>query len=210
MAKKYLDSDGLLYFWQKIANAFVKKDGSKVLSTNDYTTEEKIKLAGIAEGANKTTIIDNLTSTSTTDALSANQGRILDEKIASINTGLEDLGAGDMLKSVYDINGDGIIDNAEKLGGQLPSYYAAASSIPTNNNQLTNGAGYQTAAEVNAAIEAIIGSAPDALNTLEELANALNDDANFAATITTELAKKVNEADLVAITNAEIDTIVAS
>ena len=30
---------------------FVQKDGDKVLSTNDYTTEEKEKLAGIAEGA---------------------------------------------------------------------------------------------------------------------------------------------------------------
>lgn len=51
MAKKYLDPDGLLYFWQKITNAFVKKDGNKVLSTNDYTTTEKNKLSGIAAGA---------------------------------------------------------------------------------------------------------------------------------------------------------------
>lgn len=33
---------------------FVTKDGAKVLSTNDYTTEEKTKLAGIKEGATKT------------------------------------------------------------------------------------------------------------------------------------------------------------
>ena len=32
-------------------NTFVAKDGTKVLSTNDYTTTEKNKLAGIAEGA---------------------------------------------------------------------------------------------------------------------------------------------------------------
>ena len=30
---------------------YVEKDGSKVLSTNDYTTAEKTKLAGIADGA---------------------------------------------------------------------------------------------------------------------------------------------------------------
>lgn len=30
---------------------FVQRDGDKVLSTNDYTTEEKEKLAGVAEGA---------------------------------------------------------------------------------------------------------------------------------------------------------------
>lgn len=34
-------------------SGYVKKDGNKVLSTNDYTTAEKTKLAGIAEGANK-------------------------------------------------------------------------------------------------------------------------------------------------------------
>lgn len=82
-------------------------------------------------------------------------------------------------------------------------------TIPTNNNQLTNGAGYQTANEVNAIVQAIIGAAPEALDTLKELADALNNDPDFASTITTELAKKVDKSELVAITNAEIDTIVA-
>ena len=45
--KKFLDNNGLFYFWQKIVNLFVKKDGSKVLSDNNYTTEEKNKLAGL-------------------------------------------------------------------------------------------------------------------------------------------------------------------
>lgn len=58
--KKYLDSNGLLYFWQKIVNVFVKKDGTKVLSDNNYTTEEKNKLAGLSNytlpKATKTTL----------------------------------------------------------------------------------------------------------------------------------------------------------
>lgn len=36
---------------------------------------------------------------------------------------LSDLGAGDMLKSVYDADNTGIVDNAEKLGGVLPEEY---------------------------------------------------------------------------------------
>lgn len=48
---KYLDSNGLLYFWSKIVAKFVAKEAGKGLSTNDYTNEEKQKLAGIAEGA---------------------------------------------------------------------------------------------------------------------------------------------------------------
>ena len=47
---KYLDSDGLLYFWQKLKTVFagkVDKVEGKGLSTNDYTGAEKSKLAGI-------------------------------------------------------------------------------------------------------------------------------------------------------------------
>lgn len=51
---KYLDDNGLLYLWQKIKNVFatteamngkVDKVTGKGLSTNDYTTAEKNKLA---------------------------------------------------------------------------------------------------------------------------------------------------------------------
>lgn len=55
----------------------VDKVSGKGLSTNDYTTAEKQKLAGIAARANKTTVENVLTSTSTTNALSAAQGKQL-------------------------------------------------------------------------------------------------------------------------------------
>ena len=35
-------------------------------------------------------------------------------------------GAADMRKAVYDNNDNGVVDDAEKLGGQLPSYYGQA------------------------------------------------------------------------------------
>ena len=60
----------------------------------------------------------------------------------------------------------------------------------TNNNQISNGAGYQTAAQVSTAVSAIVDSAPATLDTLNELAAALGDDANFATTMTTALANK--------------------
>lgn len=47
-------------------------------------------------------------------------------------------------------------------------------------------------AEAIAEVTAVIAGAPGALNTLDELAAALNDDANFASTVTTSLAGKVN------------------
>ncbi|MES2620170.1 MAG: hypothetical protein V4615_04890 [Bacteroidota bacterium] len=43
---------------------------------------------------------------------------------ASITTG-----AGDMTKAIYDLNNDGVVDDAEKFGGQPPSYYATAAAL---------------------------------------------------------------------------------
>ena len=52
-------------------------------------------------------------------------------------------------------------------------------------------------AKVQAAIDKLVAGAPDALDTLIELANALNNDPNFAATMATELGKKLNVSDIV-------------
>lgn len=53
-----------------------------------------------------------------------------------------------------------------------------------------------TKTEVDTLIDNLIGGAPGALNTLDELAAALSDDANFAATVTNLLALKANLADV--------------
>lgn len=135
--KKAIDGNGLLFIWKEILGAFVQKDGNKVLSTNDYTTADKNKLAGIAEGANNTTVRNTLESDSETDALSAKQGKVLDEKIANLKTGLEGAGTGDMSTTKYDSNNDGTVDkadkadDADKLGGELPSAYVKQTEIKT-------------------------------------------------------------------------------
>lgn len=72
-------------------------------------------------------VINNLTSTATTDALSAYQGKVLNDKISTINTSLATKGSGDMLKSVYDTDGDGIVDNAEKVNG-----FTVGVNVPAN------------------------------------------------------------------------------
>lgn len=58
----------------------------------------------------------------------------------------------------------------------------------THLSQLINDSGFQTEEEVNAAIQKIIGSAPEVLDTLKEIADALGNDPHFAATITKKLA----------------------
>lgn len=60
---KFLSYEGLTYFYNKLVAKFVAQESGKGLSTNDYTTTEKTKLAGIADGANAYTL-PNATATS--------------------------------------------------------------------------------------------------------------------------------------------------
>jgi hypothetical protein len=61
---------------------------------------------------------------------------------------------------------------------------APTATVGTDTTQIA------TTAFVQDAIEAVVGAAPSALNTLSELADALNDDANFSSTVTNSLALK--------------------
>ena len=55
--------------------------------------------------------------------------------------------------------------------------------------------GYATQTYVQQQLEALIGGAPEALDTLKELSAALGDNADFASTMTQELAKKVDKVE---------------
>ena len=73
----------------------------------------------------------------------------------------------------------------------------------TTANAGTNTTQVATTAFVTAAVAALADSAPDTLNTLNELAAALGDDANYAATTTTALGlKMVKTANLSDLANA--------
>ena len=77
---------------------------------------------------------------------------------------------------------------AGKVGAASPAFTgvptAPTAPLATNTTQLA------TTAFVAAAIAALVDAAPGTLDTLNELAAALGDDANFASTITTALAGK--------------------
>lgn len=60
----FIDKNGLSYLWSKIKDKFVAKETGKGLSSNDFTTDDKTKLDGIATGANKTTVDSALNDTS--------------------------------------------------------------------------------------------------------------------------------------------------
>jgi hypothetical protein len=78
-------------------------------------------------------------------------------------------------------------------------------AIHMNSNKITN-LGTPTSSNdavtktyVDTAISNLVDTAPEALNTLNELASALGDDANFSTTISTQLGQKANTADLATV-----------
>lgn len=233
---KYLDYDGLLYFWGKIKdklNNKVDKVEGKDLSTNDYTTAEKDKLAGIASGANKTTVENVLTSTSTANALSAAQGKVLKDLIDTKGNG-----SGDMTKAVYDTDGDGVVDNSKALEGHAASYFAKATDITGFiTMKQVEAKGYQTATQVASAINsAIAGVTQFDLQVVESLpakgkkgviylmahSHASGDAYDEYVWVESksafekigntdiDLSAYMKKTDLTAIANSEIDTILAS
>ena len=50
--------------------------------------------------------------------------------VATINDGVDGTGAGDMLMATYDTDGNGIVDDSEKLGGVAANQYALKTDIP--------------------------------------------------------------------------------
>lgn len=98
---------------------------------------------------------------------------------------------------------DGVAYDASRLGGILANEYAqlnspALTGVPTaptatagtDTTQVATTAFVKTA--VDNALSNMLNSAPEALNTLSELAEALGNDPNFATTLSTTLGQKVD------------------
>lgn len=83
----------------------------------------------------------------------------------------------------------------------LPNY----PTVPTNISAFTNDSGYLTAHQsleglatetyVNNRVAGVLDSAPEALDTLNELAQALGNDPNFATTVSTRIGSKVDKVE---------------
>lgn len=155
----YSEEEGdIVYTVDKLS---LKANANNVLllnNTKEYTPTEDYHPATkkyVDEHSANVKLADNLTTEDGTIALSAKQGKILnDNKVdkTSVLTkdnsteftptadyqpatkkyvdGLvSDKGGGDMLRSVYDKDKTGTVDDSKKLGGQLPSYYSKATEV---------------------------------------------------------------------------------
>ena len=98
---------------------------------------------------------------------------------------------------VYDNNGNDaealLSDLVTKASLSSPAFTgtptAPTAAAATNNTQIATTAYADNAASVAAA--GVVSSAPGTLDTLNELAAALGDDANFSTTVTNSIATKL-------------------
>lgn len=80
-----------------------------------------------------------------------------------------------------------VVDEAGNIIFRVDADGAHTTSLTLNGQSVTD--------IVNDKFASLVDSAPDTLNTLNELAAALGDDPNFATTIATEIGKKVDKVD---------------
>lgn len=123
----FLNNDGLTHLWAKIVaklSTKVDKVDGKGLSTNDYTTAEKNKLAGIAEGANKTIVDSAMSSTSTNPV----QNKVVNTAIANVKSLVGDTAVSTQISNAITAqkgvaSGIATLDSTGKVpSSQLPSY----------------------------------------------------------------------------------------
>lgn len=151
----------------------------------DILTEKNDRLAGdtllqtnidkeSTERANQDTLISNAVAQEKADRIAADQA-MDDKKVDKVDGKV--LSSNDFTDLLY-VKLDGIEEHANYI---------------TKVSQLLNDSDFQNAEQVEAAIQKIIGSAPEVLDTLAEIAKALGDDPNFAATMTAKLTELENK-----------------
>lgn len=161
-ANKIVRGDDLTTVAQEIDKYFQRKATGKGLSTNDYTTDEKTKLAGIESGAqknvkpdwnaasgsaaeilNKPTVPSTDSPTFTTKvSISSNSSN---ELTVQPNSPALLMGKYSGISYTYSIP---VAVDSSKTNGTL----ALQSDIPTSTSALTNDSGFVTTTQVNTAI----------------------------------------------------------
>ena len=96
---------------------------------------------------------------------------------------------GDLTGNVTASSGSSTFNDVVINGGL--NMNAGTSATITNLTDPTNAQDAATKSYVDTSIANVIDSAPAALDTLNELAAALNDDANFSTTVTNSIATKL-------------------
>ena len=94
------------------------------------------------------------------------------------------------VKNGLEVAGTERISSAGVITGALSGSLASATTATTQSAS-DNSTKIATTAYTDAAITALVDSSPGTLNTLNELAAALGDDASFSTTVTNSIATKL-------------------
>lgn len=133
---KFLDENGLTYLWSKIKGTFVAQQSGKGLSTNDYTTAEKNKLAGLSNYTHpsytsKTNGLYKITVDGTGHV--SNTTNVSKSDITALGIPSQDTTYSDMTGATAETDGTHGLVPAPKIGKQY--YYLRGDgtwSLPTN------------------------------------------------------------------------------
>ncbi len=103
----------------------VTAEQGRVSAENTRVSQEQERQAEILKIAGMTVEVTTLAAGAQATAELVESG---DHKVLKLGIpkGQDGSGTGDMSKSVYDANGNGVVDNAEKLGGHAASYFSPA------------------------------------------------------------------------------------
>lgn len=113
------------------ANSAQTSATSAQTSANNAATSASSASSSAANATSQATLSQSwaVGNTGARDGENTNNAKYWAEQAMASSQG------GDMTKAVYDTNGDGIVDDAEKLGGQLPSYYAKATDLQNKTDK---------------------------------------------------------------------------
>jgi hypothetical protein len=173
------------------SDATTKADTAQAAADADATTKADAAAASAISAAatDATTKAANAKSEAITAAATAADTKVSDHSTDTTNVhGISDTSLLALKSEVAAVTattlGLGDVDNT--ADASKPVSTAQASAIATAKSEAI--------ADATAQVNAVIAAAPAALDTLDELAAALGDDANYATTVTTALAGKVPSA----------------
>ena len=167
---------------KQAADSNIVSDANYVRTDQNFTNADHTKLNGIETSATA----DQTASEIRTLVESATDSNVFTDADHTKLNGIEASATADQTKA--DIEGLGIDVPATNLTGTIP---AARLSTATTQAESDDSTKIATTAYVVDKITTLIGGAPSTLNDLNELAAAINDDANYNSTLTTALATKL-------------------
>ena len=176
---------------QNVISTVSARDAAIVTALATAATDATTKADGAVTtaAADATTKANNAKSEAITAAATAADTKVSTHNSATTNVhGISDT-------SLLALKSEVAAVTATSLGlGNVTNTSDANKPVSTAQASAIATAKSEAIADATAQVNAVIAAAPAALNTLDELAAALGDDANYATTVTTALAGKVPSA----------------